>query len=231
VTKRRNRPGNAGAWGVPDALNYFHDHRLKTEDVYPSEWFFLKDKLKEGVSVLDIGCAQGGFASIISENIRRFSYTGVDINQRMIDLALEKFPQHTFHKVDEADLSILNDTRFDLVLCLGILHLHEVWRETLALAWQFTKGNLIFDLRETEEETVEDKAISYFRTDFSRSEIAAGPTVLPYNIINAVEAFEVIESTFADAGRIEQRGYRHGVSEFAVSPYPEIITRTWQISR
>ncbi len=88
---------NAESWNQPNVVSFFDSHRTTTSDVYPSEWFFLKDQLQEGMSILDIGCAQGGFAGIIGEQLSKFSYTGVDISKAMITKASAKYPQHIFH--------------------------------------------------------------------------------------------------------------------------------------
>ena len=86
---------NAAAWGLPGVLDFFSRHRTTSEDVYPSEWLFLKDRLRDGMSVLDVGCAQGGFASVLDEHLGDFSYTGLDINSEMIALARERISGST----------------------------------------------------------------------------------------------------------------------------------------
>ena len=140
---------NASAWGLPNVLRFFDQARTTSADVYPSEMHFLENCLQEGISVLDVGCAQGGFATVLSEHLADFSYTGVDISETMIDVAAEKHPTHQFYCCPEGDLSVLSNRQFDLVLVLGILHLHEAWRQTLAAAWAHTKNAIIFDLRLT----------------------------------------------------------------------------------
>ena len=123
---------NADSWNQPNVVSFFDSHRITTSDIYPSEWFFLKDQLQEGMSILDIGCAQGGFAGIISEQLSNFSYTGVDISKEMISKATAKYPQHVFHHVNENDYSPISG-EFDVTLVLGILHLHETWKETIRM--------------------------------------------------------------------------------------------------
>ena len=100
---------NSESWSQPNVVDFFDNHRTTTADVYPSEWFFLKGQLHKGMSVLDIGCAQGGFAGIISEELSRFSYTGVDISKAMIAKASAQHPQHTFHYVAENDYAVLSE--------------------------------------------------------------------------------------------------------------------------
>ncbi len=222
---------NAAAWEHSSILNFFDHQRTTTADIYPSEWFFIKDKLVEGLQVLDIGCAKGGMAAVISEHLRQFSYTGVDINQRMIAAARQRFPQHAFHQVNEFDYSPLNGQQFDLVLCLGILHLHEMWRHTIATAWAHTKQTLILDLRESHLPTIEDKKIAYFRMNFSDAQADNASYQLPYNIINTGEALQLIHTICSDAKRIAHYGYTHPVSKLAVCPFTTVMANVYCIER
>ena len=220
---------NAESWNQPNVVSFFDNHRTVTADVYPSEWFFLKDQLHEDISVLDIGCAQGGFAGIIREQLSKFSYTGVDISKAMITKASEKYPQHVFHHVNENDYSVL-DGEYDMTLVLGILHLHETWRETIKVAWKHTKGTLILDLRETFENTIEDKTKSYFTMDINGSN-GDYSEVLPYNIINAAEALEVIVSICSGATKISHYGYSQSPFDTTTTPISKIFTNVYMIQK
>lgn len=44
---------NAKAWGHQSVQRYYEENRITTKDIYPSEWFFLKQKLRNQLSVLD----------------------------------------------------------------------------------------------------------------------------------------------------------------------------------
>ncbi len=222
--------GNAAAWGLPRVLDFFDTRRASTEEVYPSEWFFLKDELKEGISVLDIGCAQGGFAAILAEHLSDFRYTGVDINEEMVARARKRHSHRTFHEVTEGDLSVLGDERFDLVLVFGILHLHGAWRDTLAAAWQHTARILLFDLREITGPSVEDIKASYFCMDFA-GESEQANAVLPYNLINEAEARDIVKKLCAGASRVSQYGYLHPVSSSAVTPVKQAMTTVYRVER
>jgi len=222
-------PSNADAWGLPGVLKYFETERTTTDHVYASEWFFLKDKLREGLSVLDIGCAQGGFASVLSEHLSDFSYTGLDINSDMIKSARSKHPAATFHVMNEGDFSVLGEQHFDLVLVLGILHLHESWRQTVEAAWRNTGGALIFDLREVSGPSIEDKEQSFFRMNFGGGDHDAA--TLPYNLINSAEALETVERIGEEAEKIKHYGYIHGVSGSAQCPVDSVLFNTWCLER
>ena len=223
--------GNAAAWGLPGVLEFFSRHRTTSDDVYPSEWLFLKDRLREGMSVLDVGCAQGGFASVLSEHLDDFSYTGLDINAEMIALARERHPVHTFHNIPEGRFELPEDAKFDLVLVLGILHLHESWRDTLTQAWAHTNGALIFDLRESSAPTMEDKSQSYFKMDFGGGGASHAETILPYIIVNAGDALAETDACCPGARRVQRYGYIHPVSASAVTPIERVMACAYCIER
>mgnify|MGYP001186933542 CR=1 FL=1 len=220
---------NSESWSLPNVVSFFDDHRLTSLDVYPSEWFFLKNQLHENMSVLDIGCAQGGFASIIKEQINNFSYTGVDISKEMINKATMHYPQHKFLHINEGDFSSLSGV-YDMTLVLGILHLHETWRKTIEAAWKHTKTALILDLRETFENTIEDKDQSYFTMEIN------GPNgsysdVLPYNLINSGDALETINSICTGAKKISHYGYQQVPSNTTSTTVDKIFANAYLIQK
>lgn len=220
---------NARAWSLPSVIDFFEGHRATTSEVYPSEWFFLKDLLREGMSVLDIGCAQGGFSAIVGEHLKTFTYTGVDISPAMVERARAKYPAHRFERVGEDDLSPLGGESFDLVLCLGILHLNERWRGMVSEAWKHTRGALLLDLRETSGASLEDKAASYFKMDFNGD--SGSELTLPYNVINAGDALRTLEKLCGGSFAFAEFGYRHPVRGSAVSPVTEVLMKTYCIKR
>jgi SAM-dependent methyltransferase len=219
---------NAAAWG--HVVDFFDTERSTTAQVYASEWFFLKDLLTEGMSVLDVGCAQGGFAQVLGEHLTHFSYTGIDINPQMIDRARQRNPGHSFHCVSETDWGPLAGRRFDLVLVLGILHLHETWRDTIARAWSHTGRTLLMDLREYEGATIEDKAVSSFRMDFGADQAGASVT-LPYVVVNAAEALATVRRCTQGASRLRHYGYLHPISKAASSPVGDVMANVWCVDR
>ena len=221
---------HAQSWSQPGVLDFFSKERSATGDVYPSEWFFLKDCLKENMSVLDIGCAQGGFASIMSENLKSYRYTGVDISEDMIAKAKLRHPEQRFICSPEGDLSQLDGETFDLVLVLGILHLHERWRTTLESAWNHTGGALLFDLRETEGPTLSDKSISWFGMDFS-GDPDQPELRLPYIVLNAGEALGEAMRLTPGAARLSRYGYCHPPSKAARTPLAMIMTSAYLAER
>lgn len=221
----------ADAWGLPGVLHFFDTARSTTGQVYASEWIFLKDRLREGMSVLDVGCAQGGFAGILAEHLKDFSYTGIDINAEMVARARERHPGQRFFHIPSGPWGELGDETFDQVLVLGILHLHFGWRDTIRRAWERTRGCLLLDLRETDGPTVEDEAQSYFRMDFGKDDERHAATIIPYILVNVGEALATIRRLCPDARKISQYGYLHPVSGSAVTPVAEALANVWCIER
>lgn len=228
---KRTEDYNAMAWGHESILNYFDKKRLTTDDIYPSEWFFIRQKMAEGIRVLDIGCAKGGLANVMTEHLQDFTYVGVDINEQMIAGAKKRYPNHEFHHVKENDFSVLGNQSFDLVICLGILHLHESWRNTIKTAWSHTKHHLILDLRETHLMSIENKDIAYFKMDFDNVSVPSSDYILPYNIINSAEALAAIMDLCPKSSKISHYGYTHTVSDLAVCPLQNIMANVYCIER
>ena len=223
---------SAHAWGHRSCLEFFETNRLTTKDIYPSEWFFLQKFFQEKISLLDIGCAKGGLANILSENLQEFYYIGIDINQQMILAAKTRYPQHHFYHIQENDdYAILGEQLFDVVTCLGILHLHDAWKNTIRNAWQRTQRALILDLRETHGNTIEDKNLSYFSTNFDNPGEFHPAFTLPYHIINTSEALQIIQEICANAHQIYRYGYMHTISDLAVSPVSKIMTSVYCIEK
>lgn len=223
--------GIAAAWEQPNVIEFFERARSTTEDVYPSEWLLLQNVLREEMSVLDIGCAQGGFAQIIAEHVKSFHYTGVDISAEMVGRARRRFPQHRFFHTPDGNFSPLGGERFDVVLALGILHLHDGWRQTISRGWERTKHSFLFDLRESDGATIEDVRTSYLRMDFNAGSPQSSSVVLPYIVVNAADALSEVRRQCGGAHHISRYGYLHDVSQSAVTPVSAVMTTVWRVDR
>ena len=221
------KPGSP--WDAPGWAEFYETRRATTRDIYPSEWLFLKDLLAEGMSVLDIGCALGGLASVIGEHVERFEYTGLDLSAEMIERARRKHPGRRFHVVSGPELSVLGDARFDLVVCLGVLHLTRPWRELVSAAWARAEGTLLLDLRETPGPTVEDESVSYYRVDALLEKGGSGR--LPYNVINSAAALRTVIELCPGASALRHYGYLAGPSAAAVTPSKDLMMNTYRIDR
>lgn len=218
------------AWGLPGVLDFFETNRNEQNQLYVSERLFLEKLLREGVSILDVGCAMGGFSEIIGSYVKNFEYTGIDTNFQMIERAKEKNPQHTFFHTPSLDFSPLQNRHYDIVLCLGVLHLTVSWKTVLNLCWQHTKNYFLFDLRESCEPTVDCRPdLSFFKMDFNANlnDKAHTESILPYNVINSGDSLAVISEICQGLKCLASFGYLRQPSSSAVCPIERVLMRTY----
>jgi SAM-dependent methyltransferase len=223
--------GEAAFWNQRVVAEYYESNRLSTKHIYPSEWHYLKELLREGMSVLDIGCAVGGFVAILAEHLRDFRYTGVDLSNEMIQRAKQKYPAHRFHIVKDTDLSVLHGEAFDLVVCLGVLHLSRHWRHLVQAAWDHTRTFLLLDMRETYVQSIEDDTRSYITTDFCSSPGRSSDLILPYNIINSAEAVKTLVELCPGWKSFRHYGYLNHVSPAVTTPVRHVFMNTYCIEK
>ena len=70
--------------------------------------------IKEGSSILDLGCGFGDFYGYLQEiGIKNIDYTGYDINPKLIEIAKQKYPAAQF---DVKDIQIDSFPEFDFIV-------------------------------------------------------------------------------------------------------------------
>lgn len=206
---------NHESWSHENAVQYYSSHRNSLDDVYESEKFFLSRVLEAGHSILDIGCATGGFVNVFRGYEPSILYTGVDISAEMIRQARILHPDIHFEVTDGDNLPFENNS-FDIVFSSGALHMAPNWRGILAEGWRVAKQFFIFDVRlKSLPPTIEDIHKSYQKIAFSGQ--WDGKTIVPYIIID-VKTFKDALNTIQPAPSVQQvHGYFHSVSEMAVT--------------
>lgn len=66
----------------PDLVAFYAEHRKHPEDLYPSESRFLPWLARQAHSVVDVGCAAGGFSDVWRHYQPEIRYVGVDLSDR-----------------------------------------------------------------------------------------------------------------------------------------------------
>lgn len=209
-----------GPWSTENAVHFYSSHRNSVGEVYASEKKILTLVLKPEFSILDLGCAAGGFYRVLKSFEPTISYTRVDISHVMIRKALLQFPGIPF-LVTEGSTFPFQDQSFDLVYCSGAHHLSEDWREILREGWRVTKKYFIFDIRKTETiPTLENIQVSYEKIAFNNNwdEVFLVPGI----IVNVNDFMNVLASL--DLVPVVQRvyGYYYPVSAKTVSPEHQV---------
>ena len=91
-----------------------------TRKVFWQELYFLGDNIKNGDSILDIGCGNGRFLEVIKGKV--FQYTGIDNSESLITYAKKwQGDKGKFIHADALSLPFENDS-FDVVVSFGVLH-------------------------------------------------------------------------------------------------------------
>ena len=95
------------------------------DELYRDEQFRKYAKivkyLKEGSSVLDLGCGTGLFYEFLTQHLKHFQYLGVDPSEELIEIARKKYPDADSFVVDEAE-KISVDFKPTLVVSFTAIH-------------------------------------------------------------------------------------------------------------
>ena len=131
----------------PDLVEFYTGHRDGPDELYPSERRFIPWLAGESGSVLDVGCAAGGFAAIWRHWNRDLTYAGVDVSEPLVEAARRLHPDCRFEVADAACGLPFGDGEFDAVQALGWLHWEPRWERALGEMWRVCGGRLFFDVR------------------------------------------------------------------------------------
>jgi SAM-dependent methyltransferase len=198
------------AWASSDSLDFFTRDRNTPEGLYPSERVFLPDAVQRATSVLDVGCACGGFASIIRTFNSSAHYTGIDIVPEMLARAGREKSDDKFVVAAGHELPF-RDGVFDLVHCSGAVHLNSRFQALIAEMWRVARHEALFDMRLTERPSLEGS----FRVDFANTGQGG---ILPYHVVNLEEARCLIDDLPGAPASVRLAGYRHPASDNANLP-------------
>lgn len=106
-----------------------------------AEAMLLADAIRDGDTVLDVGCGAGHYLRSLRQHIQRpFHYTGVDVTPLFIETAQRAWQHDTAATFNVEDIFNLSfpDHAFDIVLCNNILQnlpsIAQPMRELLRVA-------------------------------------------------------------------------------------------------
>jgi len=83
---------------------------------------FIKGHISEGDNVLDFGCGNGRLLEILRD--KKIEYHGVDVSQKLVDMAKEKYPErsHNFSKISGQSSLPFPDNFFNAVVSIAVFH-------------------------------------------------------------------------------------------------------------
>lgn len=190
------------AWSISDSISFFSNNRHSADKLYPSERIFLPTVVNKVNTVLDVGCACGGFSSIMRSFNESIQYFGIDIVSEMIEQARNLYPREQFAVAAGHALPFPPQV-FDLVHCSGAIHLNSAYEIMIAEMWRVSRDYLLFDLRLTEGAS--------FSGEFKVSQESNGceEKMLPYHVVNIEETRGFIEALPEPPERVELCAYYH----------------------
>lgn len=200
------------------AVGFYSTHRNSKKEIYRSEEYFLPKILKPGMSVLDVGCAAGGFYNILKELQPDISYTGIDVSREMIQEARRLHPGVRFEKMKGHEIKY--EECFDLVFCSGVLVIDLKWRQIIKECWRVTSGYFLFDVRLVEGKTVENMSDSYQKIALEGK--WDGKSRVPYVILNVSDLFKSIKELEPLPDTLKAYGYFHQVADTAMIPSKKV---------
>lgn len=98
---------------------------------------FIRDYAQDGDNILDFGCGNGRLLEILAG--KNLDYTGVDVSQKLIELAKGKYPgeKTKFQKIAGSESLPFPDNYFNAVYAVAVFHhlpsaeLREFWAKEL----------------------------------------------------------------------------------------------------
>lgn len=152
-------PTRAGWAEHSELVSFYESNRRRLDDLYPSERRFLPWLARDSESVLDIGCAAGGFSEIWRAYNRQVVYTGADTSARLVEAARTLHPELDFRQADCAIGLPYDDGYATTVQALGWLHWERDHARALRELWRVTGRYLFFDVRLQDESPVDVQGV------------------------------------------------------------------------
>jgi len=101
------------------------DYNLIAEDFSRTRWniwsefSIFRNFVREGDKILDVGCGNGRLLELLKDE--KINYTGVDLSEKLIEIAQKRYPQNNFLVADNLNLPF-SDNNFDKVFSIAVLH-------------------------------------------------------------------------------------------------------------
>lgn len=213
---RSLRLSTAKEWSNQSAIDYYSQNRHEISDLYPSEKIFLPRVLFPGAKVLDVGCASGGFFNVMRSFEPHIDYTGVDLSEKAVELAQERYPEARFIVTEGFSLPFEDDT-FDIVHCTSVFNNEPKYQVMLEEMYRVTNRFVVADIRLLKG--IGDQRKSVYNIRFNGQDIEA---TVPYVVNDADEVADFILGLDPHPKALLGTGYFHEVAREAEVPDGEV---------
>ena len=215
----------AKEWSNQSAIDYYSENRHEISDLYPSETIFLPRVLFPGAKVLDVGCASGGFFNIMRSYEAHIEYTGVDLSERAVELAKERYPEATFIVTEGFELVFANNT-FDVVHCTSVFNNEPNYQAMLQEMYRVSNRFVLMDIRLLKG--IGRQAESVYNIQFNSEGVEAK---VPYVGNDADEVANFVLQLDPKPKALRGTGYFHQVAKEAETPHDEVCMSLFLIQK
>ena len=215
----------AKEWSNQSAIDYYSENRHEISDLYPSETIFLPRVLFPGAKVLDVGCASGGFFNIMRSYEAHIEYTGVDLSERAVELAKERYPEATFIVTEGFELVFANNT-FDVVHCTSVFNNEPNYQAMLREMYRVSNRFVLMDIRLLKG--IGRQAESVYNIQFNSEGVEAK---VPYVVNDADEVANFVLQLDPKPKALRGTGYFHQVAKEAETPHDEVCMSLFLIQK
>ena len=199
----------AKEWSNPSVIDYYYQNRHDVSDLYPSEKVFLPRVLFPGATVLDVGCASGGFFNIMRSFEPDLEYTGIDLSEKAIALARERYPEATFVLTEGFNLPF-DDNTFDIVHCTSVFNNEPKYQEMLKEMYRVSNRFVVVDIRLLKN--IGEVQETVYNIQFNANDVEAK---VPYVVNDADEVANFILQLEPKPKALRGTGYFHQVAKEA----------------
>ena len=215
----------AKEWSNQSAIDYYSENRHEISDLYPSETIFLPRVLFPGAKVLDVGCASGGFFNIMRSYEAHIEYTGVDLSERAVELAKERYPEATFIVTEGFELVFANNT-FDVVHCTSVFNNEPNYQAMLQEMYRVSNRFVLMDIRLLKG--IGRQAESVYNIQFNSEGVEAK---VPYVVNDADEVANFVLQLDPKPKALRGTGYFHQVAKEAETQHDEVCMSLFLIQK
>jgi len=206
----------AKEWSNQSAIDFYSQNRHEVSDLYPSEKVFLSRVLFPGAKVLDVGCASGGFYNIMRSFEPHIEYTGIDLSEKAVELAMERYPEARF-MVTEGFRLPFQDNEFDIVHCTSVFNNEPNYQEMLEEMYRVSNRFVLVDIRLLKD--LGSQLESVYNIQFNGKTVEA---TVPYVVNDADEVANFIMQLKPSPKALYGSGYFHQVAKEAETDHDNV---------
>ena len=196
-------------WSSQSAIDFYYENRHELSDLYPSEKVFLPRVLFPGAKVLDVGCASGGFFNIMRSFEPHIEYTGIDLSDKAVGLATERYPDARFMVTTGFRLPF-QDNNFDIVHCTSVFNNEPNYQGMLEEMYRVSNRFVLVDIRLSKD--LGKQLQSVYNIQFNSKKVEA---TVPYVVNDADEVVNFILQLKPGPRALYGTGYFHQVAKEA----------------